>query len=62
MDISFDALYKHGDPRGNIRLENEDIVYVPKSRRAKIADVLAVVSPVTSLFWSYTTVKSAVSP
>jgi protein involved in polysaccharide export with SLBB domain len=62
MDIRFEALYKAGDPRANIRLESEDIVYVPRSRRARMTDAVSAITPMLYFLWPAVTIRDWVSP
>jgi polysaccharide export outer membrane protein len=48
-EISFRDLYEEGDPSVNVLLRSGDIVYVPRSRTTRVADVLGAINPITSL-------------
>ncbi|MBI4456238.1 MAG: polysaccharide biosynthesis/export family protein [Acidobacteria bacterium] len=48
MDINFSDIYKKGDFSRNVVLKSGDVVYVPKSGRARVADVVNAVTPILS--------------
>jgi polysaccharide export outer membrane protein len=62
MDIAFSDLYRKGEFSRNIRLLNNDIVFVPRNFRTRVADALSAIAPVLaivrdSIFLSSVTTK-----
>ena len=49
MDISFSDIYRKGEFSQNIRLQNNDIVFVPRNLRTRVADALSAIAPVLAL-------------
>jgi polysaccharide biosynthesis/export protein len=49
MDIGFSDLYRKGEFSRNIRLQNNDIVFVPRNFRTRLADALSAIAPVLAL-------------
>ena len=49
IEIPFSNLYENGDTTANVTLQGGDIVYVPRNRTTRIADILGAIAPVTSL-------------
>jgi polysaccharide export outer membrane protein len=49
MDIAFSDLYRKGEFSRNIRLQNNDIVFVPRNFRTRVADALSAIAPVLAL-------------
>ena len=49
MDIAFSDIYQKGEFSQNIRLQNNDIVFVPRNFRTRMADALSAIAPVLAL-------------